>query len=124
MAMTQDELRDFWKLGASLQKVPEDSLDPSVMMAQGVYEELKRKMLDYISHQRKETTEEENIALEIKDSSMAVNCLDAVLGAFISLVSMIPQLAGDPKTAEVIENGKAASQWLHENLDSLKNPEK
>ena len=93
-------------------------------MAQDVYEELKRKMLDYISHQREETTKEENNALEIKDPSMAVNCLDAVLGAFISLISMIPQLAGDPKTAEVIENGKAASQWLHENLDSLKNPEK
>ena len=124
MAMTQDEIRDFWKLGASLQKVPEGSLDPSVMMAQDVYEELKRKMLDYISHHREETTKEENNVLEIKGSSMAVNCLDAVLGAFISLVSMIPQLSGDPKTAEVIDNGKAASKWLHENLDSLKNLEK
>lgn len=123
MAMTQDEIRDFWKLGASLQKVPEGSLDPSVMMAQGVYEELKRKMLDCISHQHEESAKEESNALEIKGSSMAVDCLDAVLGAFISLVSVIPQLAGDPKTAEVIDNGKAASKWLHENLDSLKNPE-
>lgn len=123
MAMTQDEIRDFWKLGASLQKVPEGSLDPSVMMAQSVHEKLGRKMLDYISHQREETAKEESNALEIKDSSMAVDCLDAVLGAFISLVSMIPQLAGDPKTAEVIDNGKSASKWLHENLDSLKNPE-
>ena len=119
MAMTQDEIRDFWKLGASLQKVPEDSTDPSVMMARAAYEDLKAKMLEQISKQ----DEEDLKSLEIKDAKMATTCLDAVLAAFISLVSMIPQLAGDPKTAEVIDNGKSASEWLHENLDSLKNLE-
>lgn len=120
MAMTQDEIRDFWKLGASLRKVLKDSADPSVMMARAAYEELKAKMIEQISKQGEEDQE----SLEIKDAKMATTYLDAVLAAFISLVSMIPQLAGDPKTAEVIDNGKAASKWLHENVDSLNNPEK
>lgn len=122
MAMTQEEIHDFWKLGASLQKVPEDSADPSVIMAKNDYEELKRKMIEHVSCQN--NFAEDAASLEINDSKMALECLDAILKAFVSLVSMIPQLAGDSKTAEVIDNGKAASKWLHENLDSLKNPEK
>ena len=121
MAMTQDEIRDFWKLGASLQKVPGDSADPSVIMAKNVYEELKRRMIEHMSCQSKSA--DDAASLEIKDTKMALECLDAVLEAFVSLVSMIPQLARDSKTAEVIDNGKAASKWLHANLDSLKNPE-
>ncbi len=120
MAMTQEEIRDFWKLGAFLQKVPEDSIDPSAMMARAAYENLKAKILEQISKQDEEDSE----SIEIKDAKMATTCLDAVLEAFVSLVAMIPQLAGDPKTTEVIDNGKAASKWLHERFDSLKNPEK
>ena len=118
MAMTKDEIRDFWRLGVSLLKMPKDTTDPQIEMARCAYDELKRRMVDHVSNSGKEEQE-----IEIKDSTTALNCVDAVLAAFISLTSMIPQLAGDPNTAEAIENGKAASKWLHENLDSLKNPE-
>ena len=118
MAMTQDEIRDFWKLGVSLLKIPKDINDPQIEMARGAYDELKRRMVDHVSSLGKEEQE-----IEIKDFATALNCIDAVLTAFISLTSMIPQLAGDSKTAEVIDNGKAASKWLHANLDSLKNSE-
>ena len=121
MAMTQEEIRDFWKLGASLQKVPEDDNDPHVLNARMIYGQLKDKMLSEIVAQRGAGQEDEAEQPQLT-SETAVAQLDAVLVAFISLVSMIPQLIGDPKTAEVIVNGKAASKWLHENLDSLKNP--
>ena len=123
MAMTQEEIRDFWKLGASLRKVPEDADDPQVLNARMVYGQLKEKMLSEIAAQRDGKQEDEAEQLQLTTET-AIAQLDAVLVAFTSLVSMIPQLIGDPKTAEVIDNGKAASKWLHENLDSLKNPEK
>ena len=123
MAMTQEEIRDFWKLGASLRKVPEDADDPQVLNARMVYGQLKEKMLSEIAAQRDGKQEDEAKQLQLTTET-AIAQLDAVLVAFTSLVSMIPQLIGDPKTAEVIDNGKAASKWLHENLDSLKNPEK
>ena len=121
MAMTQEEMNDFWKLGAVLRKVPEDASDPQVLNARMIYGQLKDKMLSEIVAQRGAGQEDEAEQPQLT-SETAVAHLDAVLVAFTSLVSMIPQLIGDPKTAEVIVNGKAASKWLHENLDSLKNP--
>ena len=123
MAMTQEEIRDFWKLGASLRKVPEDADDPQVLNARMIYGQLKEKMLSEMVAQRN-GCQEDGAEQPQLTTETAVAQLDAVLVAFISLVSMIPQLIGDPKTTEVIDNGKAASKWLHENIDSLKNPEK
>ena len=123
MAMTLEEIRDFWKLGASLQKVPEDASDPQVLNARMVYGQLKDKMLSEIVAQRGGHQEDEVEPPQLTTEA-AIAHLDAVLVAFTSLVSMIPQLIGDPKTTEVIDNGKAASKWLHENLDRLNNPEK
>ena len=123
MAMTQEEIRDFWKLGASLSKIPAEVEDPQILAARMHYEQLKDKMLSEIAAQR-DGSQEDGAEQPQLTTETAVAQLDAVLVAFISLVSMIPQLIGDPKTAEVIDNGKAASKWLHENLDSLKNPEK
>lgn len=123
MAMTQDEMRDFWKLGASLSKIPIEVEDPQVLDARMHYEQLKDKMLSEIAAQRDSNQEDEAEQLQLM-AETAIAKLDAVLVAFTSLVSMIPQLVGDSKTIEVIDNGKAASKWLHENLDSLKNHEK
>lgn len=123
MAMTQDEIRDFWKLGASLSKIPIEVEDPRVLDARMHYEQLKDKMLSEIAAQRDSNQEDEAEQLQLTTET-AIAKLDAVLVAFTSLVSMIPQLVGDAKTIEVIDNGKAASKWLHENLDSLKNHEK
>ena len=123
MAMTQEEIRDFWKLGAALSKIPAEVEDPQVLNARMIYSQLKDKMLSEIAAQRDGSQEDEAEQSQLTTET-AIAQLDAVLVAFTSLVSMIPQLIGDPKTAEVIDNGKAASKWLHENLDSLKNPEK
>lgn len=123
MAMTLEEMNDFWKLGAALRKVPEDASDPQVLNARMIYGQLKDKMLSEIVAQRGSCQEGEVEQPQLTTET-AIAHLDAVLVAFTSLVSMIPQLIGDPKTTEVIDNGKAASKWLHENLDSLNNPEK
>ena len=123
MAMTQEEIRDLWTLGASLRKVPKDADDPQVLNARMIYGQLKEKMFSEMVAQR-DGYQEDGAEQPQLTTETAVAQLDAVLVAFISLVSMIPQLIGDPKTAEVIDNGKAASKWLHENIDSLKNPEK
>ena len=120
MAMTQDEIRDFWKLGVSLQKVPEDSDNPQVLNARMQYEYLRDKMLAEIASQ-KETAEEEKAKMDVKT---AVSYLDATLMLLATIASkMIPQLASDPNVTQMIDNAKLASEWLHENLDSLKNPE-
>ena len=120
MAMTQDEIRDFWKLGASLQKVPEDSDNPQVLNARMSYDYLKDKMLAEISSQR-ETAEEARINL---DAKTAISYMDAVLMMLATIASkMIPQLAEDPAVTQLLSNAKLASEWLHENLDSLKNLE-
>ena len=123
MAMTQEEIRDFWKLGASLSEIPAEVEEPQILDARMHYEQLKDKMLSEIAAQRDGSQEDEAEQSQLTTET-AIAQLDAVLVAFTSLVSMIPQLIGDPKTAEVIDNGKAASKWLHENLDSLKKPEK
>jgi len=131
MAMTQDEICDFWKLGVSLQKVPEDSDNPQVLNARMQYEYLRDKMLAEIASQ-KETAEEEKAKMDVKtaeeekakmDVKTAVNYLDATLMLLATIASKIPQLASDPNVTQMIDNAKLASEWLHENLDSLKNPE-
>ena len=121
--MTQEEICDFWKLGASLQKVPEDVDSPQVSNARMIYGQLKNKMLFEIAAQGDGSQEDEAEQPQLTVET-AIAHLDDVLVAFTSLVSMIPQLIGDAKTVEVIDNGKAASKWLHERFDSLKNPEK
>ena len=123
MAMTQEEIRDFWKLGASLSKIPAEVEDPQILDARMHYEQLKDKMLSEIAAQRDGSQEDEAEQSQLTTET-AIAQLDAVLVAFTSLVSMIPQLIEDPKTVEATDNGKDASKLLHENLDSLKNPEK
>lgn len=114
MAMTQDEIRDFWKLGASLQKVPEDAGNPQVYNARAQYECLKDKMLAEMSSQSEAKL----------DAKTAISQLDAVMIMLATIASkMIPQLAEDPAVTQLLSNAKLASEWLHENLDSLKNPE-
>lgn len=120
MAMTQDEIRDFWKLGASLQKVPEDADNPQVLNARAQYEYLKDKMLAEMSSQS-ESVEEAKAKL---DAKTAISQMDAVMMMLATIASkMIPQLAEDPAVTQLLSNAKLASEWLHENLDSLKNPE-
>ena len=120
MVMTQDEIRDFWKLGVSLQKVPEDADNPQVLNARAQYEYLKDKMLAEMASQ-KESVEEEKAK---RDAKTAVDYMDAVLIMLATIASkMIPQLAEDPAITQLLSNAKLASEWLHENLDSLKNPE-
>jgi len=120
MAMTQDEIRDFWKFGASLRKVPEDSDNPQVLNARMSYDYLKDKMLAEISSQR-ETAEEARTNL---DAKTAISYMDAVLVMLATIASkMIPQLGEDPNLKEMLSNATLASEWLHERFDSLKNPE-
>jgi hypothetical protein len=83
------------------------------------YEYLRDKMLAEIASQ-KETAEEEKAKMDVKT---AVNYLDATLMLLATIASKIPQLASDPNVTQMIDNAKLASEWLHENLDSLKNPE-
>lgn len=120
MAMTQEEIRDFWKLGASLSKIPEDVDDPQVVQARMAYEHLKTKMIAEV-FDRKEDSDEEKAELDVKT---AFGYLDEVVVAFKTLTNMIPQLAREPDTLKLLSNANLASEWLHENLDSLKNPEK
>ena len=120
MAMTQEEIRDFWKLGASLQKVPEESDNPQVLNARMSYEYLKDKMLAEITSQS-ESTEEAKAKL---DAKTAISQMDAVMVMLATIASkMIPQLGEDPNLKEMLSNAKLASEWLHERFDSLKNPE-
>jgi hypothetical protein len=120
MAMTQDEIRDFWKLGASLSKIPEDVDDPQVVQARMAYERLKAKMVEEVFGQKEESTEEK-AKLDVKT---AFEYLEEIVVAFKSLTDMIPQLAREPNTLKLLSNAKLASEWLHENIDSLKNSEK
>ena len=123
MAMTSEEIHDFWKLGASLQNMPEEGDNPQVLNARLIYDQLKDKMLLEIAAQGDDSQEDEVEQPQLTMET-AIAQLDAVLVAFTSLVSMIPQLIGDAKTVEVINNARAGSKWLHERFDSLKNPEK
>jgi len=120
MAMTQDEIRDFWKLGASLSKIPEDVDDPQVVQARMAYERLKAKMVEEVFGQKEESTEEK-AELDVKT---AFEYLEEIVVAFKSLTDMIPQLAREPNTLKLLSNAKLASEWFHENIDSLKNSEK
>ena len=118
--MTHDEIRDFWKLGVSLSKIPEEVGDPQVVQARMAYETLKTKMVAEV-FDRKEDSDEEKTKLDVKT---AFGYLNEVVVAFKTLTDMIPQLAIEPDTLRLLSNAKTASEWLHENLDSLKNSEK
>ena len=122
MAMTQDEIRDFWKLGASLSKIPEEVDDPQVIQARMAYEHLKTKMVEEVFGQKEEEEDAEEKAN--LDAKTAFEYLEEVVVAFNSLATMIPQLAREPNTLKMLSNAKRASEWFHENLDSLKNSEK
>ena len=61
MAMTSNEIHDFWKLGASLQKVSEEADNPQVLNARMIYDQLKDKMLFEIAAQRDGSQEDERI---------------------------------------------------------------
>lgn len=120
MAMMQEEICDFWKLGASLQKVPKDSDDPLVLNARMSYECLKDKMLDEIASQS-ESAEEAKAKLNAKT---AISQMDAVMVMLATIASKIPQLSEDPNLKEMLADAMLVSKWLHEKFDSLKNSEK
>lgn len=123
--MTKEEVSSFWKLGASLQRVPEEaSSDLQVLELRAAYEQLKAKMLAELAEQRKTAA---GVEEEAEDLDLTPESALAAVGAALTMLAtvarqVVPQLFSDQNALKTLRDANAALKWLQGKMDSLSLP--